>query len=229
MDDSGICSTSTHIYQSCKSHSSVELWDVWGRSITFMIASRQFSTLNQHKTMWWNHPKTNLAPETLTLEDEFSLEIHIVYTHALGKIRHLAKQFISFTRNTPARFDSSNKTQKTTSTPVRLVGLVPPTTSPPPAISQPSAARFFFFWNAHHLRPFTWTFHGSKTPQVLKMVEGCICIPWKSKDYFLYVFSVKTIVLVRVYNQQFQGTIILMAFDFQGIFICKTTIFIISL
>ena len=40
--------------------------------------------------------------------------------------------------------------------------------------------------------------------------------PWKSKDYFLYGFSVKTIVLVRVYNQQFQGTILLMAFDFQG-------------
>ena len=43
-----------------------------------------------------------------------------------------------------------------------------------------------------------------------------LAMPWKSKDYFLYGFSVKTIVLVRVYNQQFQGTILLMAFDFQG-------------
>ena len=34
--------------------------------------------------------------------------------------------------------------------------------------------------------------------------------------FFMYGFSVKTIVLVRVYNQQFQGTILLMAFDFQG-------------
>ena len=40
--------------------------------------------------------------------------------------------------------------------------------------------------------------------------------PCKSKDYFLNGFSVKTIVLVGIYNQQFQGTIILMVFDFQG-------------
>ena len=42
-------------------------------------------------------------------------------------------------------------------------------------------------------------------------------IPCKSKDYFLNGFSVKTIVFVGIYNQQFQGTIILMVFDFQGI------------
>ena len=41
-------------------------------------------------------------------------------------------------------------------------------------------------------------------------------MPCKSKDYFLNGFSVKTIVLVGIYNQQFQGTIILMVFDFQG-------------
>ena len=29
--------------------------------------------------------------------------------------------------------------------------------------------------------------------------------PWKSKDYFLNGFSVKTIVLVGIYNQQFKG------------------------
>ncbi len=33
-----------------------------------------------------------------------------------------------------------------------------------------------------------------------------IYIPWKSKDYFLNVFSVKTIVFVGIYNQQFKGT-----------------------
>ena len=40
--------------------------------------------------------------------------------------------------------------------------------------------------------------------------------PWKSKDYFLNGFSVKTIVLVGIYNQQFKGTILFMVFDFQG-------------
>ena len=44
-----------------------------------------------------------------------------------------------------------------------------------------------------------------------------LLIPCKSKGYFLNGFSVKTIVLVGIYNQQFQGTIILMVFDFQGI------------
>ena len=34
-------------------------------------------------------------------------------------------------------------------------------------------------------------------------------LPWKSKDYFLNGFSVKTIVLVGIYNQQFKGTILL--------------------
>ena len=41
-------------------------------------------------------------------------------------------------------------------------------------------------------------------------------LPWKSKDYFLNGFSVKTIVLVGIYNQQFKGTILFMVFDFQG-------------
>ena len=45
------------------------------------------------------------------------------------------------------------------------------------------------------------------------------CLPWKSKDYFLNGFSVKTIVLVGIYNQQFKGTILFMVFDFQGLFI----------
>ena len=40
--------------------------------------------------------------------------------------------------------------------------------------------------------------------------------PWKSKDYFLNGFSVETIVLVGIYNQQFKGTILFMVFDFQG-------------
>ena len=40
--------------------------------------------------------------------------------------------------------------------------------------------------------------------------------PWQSKDYLLNGSSAKTIVLVRVYNQQFQGTIVSMVFDFQG-------------
>ena len=35
-------------------------------------------------------------------------------------------------------------------------------------------------------------------------------------DYFLNGFSVKTIVLVGIYNQQFKGTILFMVFDFQG-------------
>ena len=46
---------------------------------------------------------------------------------------------------------------------------------------------------------------------------GYMYIPCKSKDYFLNGFSVKTIVLVGIYNQHFQGTIILMVFDFLGI------------
>ena len=36
-----------------------------------------------------------------------------------------------------------------------------------------------------------------------------IYIPWKSKDYFFNVFSVKTIVLVRVYYQQILENVIL--------------------
>ena len=36
-------------------------------------------------------------------------------------------------------------------------------------------------------------------------------------DYFLNGFSVKTIVLVGIYNQQFKGTILFMVFDFQSV------------
>ena len=36
-------------------------------------------------------------------------------------------------------------------------------------------------------------------------------IPWKSKDHEFNSLSEKTIILVGIYNQQFQGTIILMA------------------
>ena len=36
-------------------------------------------------------------------------------------------------------------------------------------------------------------------------------------DYLLNGFSVKTIVLVGIYNQQFKGTILFMVFDFQGV------------
>ena len=46
-------------------------------------------------------------------------------------------------------------------------------------------------------------------------------IPWKSKDYFLNGFSVKTIVLVGIYNQQFKGSILFMVLDFQGIYIIE--------
>ena len=36
------------------------------------------------------------------------------------------------------------------------------------------------------------------------------------KDYLLNGFSEETIILVGIYNQQFQGTIVLMVFDLQG-------------
>lgn len=42
-------------------------------------------------------------------------------------------------------------------------------------------------------------------------VSICITQPWKSKAYFLKGLSVET-----TYNQQFQVTISLMVFDFQG-------------
>ena len=42
-------------------------------------------------------------------------------------------------------------------------------------------------------------------------------LPWKSKDYFFNGFSLKTIVLVRVYYQQILGNVIFMVFDFQGL------------
>ena len=44
-----------------------------------------------------------------------------------------------------------------------------------------------------------------------------VYLPWKSKEYYLNGFSAKAIVLVGIYNQQFQGTVILMVFDFQGL------------
>ena len=47
-------------------------------------------------------------------------------------------------------------------------------------------------------------------------------IPWKSKDLFFGMFvSVNTFVLVGIYTQQFQGTMILMVFDFQAIHFLK--------
>ena len=49
---------------------------------------------------------------------------------------------------------------------------------------------------------------------------GCFLryvFPGSPKTIFWMSVSVKTIVLVGIYNQQFQGTIILMVFDFQGI------------
>ena len=57
-------------------------------------------------------------------------------------------------------------------------------------------------------------------------------LPWKSKDYFLNGFSVKTIVFVGIYNQQFKGTILFMVFDFQGlgiiVVICQQMCFFIA-
>ena len=44
-----------------------------------------------------------------------------------------------------------------------------------------------------------------------------ISIPWGSKDHKINSLLEKTIILVGIYNQQFQGTIFLMVFDFQGI------------
>ena len=44
-------------------------------------------------------------------------------------------------------------------------------------------------------------------------VHGFLYIPWKLKDYLLNVFPAKTMVLVRVYNQQLQGTSLLIVFD----------------
>lgn len=41
--------------------------------------------------------------------------------------------------------------------------------------------------------------------------------PRKSKDYLFNGFSVETIVVVGIYNQQFNETILLMLFDFQGV------------
>ena len=60
------------------------------------------------------------------------------------------------------------------------------------------------------------SFLEGNSPYFRKIQVGGILQPCKSKDYFLNGFSVKTIVLVGIYNQQFQGTIILMVFDFQG-------------
>ncbi len=43
-----------------------------------------------------------------------------------------------------------------------------------------------------------------------------IYLPCRSKDYVLNGCSIKTTVLERVYNQQFQGTILLMVIDLQA-------------
>ena len=46
-----------------------------------------------------------------------------------------------------------------------------------------------------------------------------IYIPWGSKDHQIDGRSEETIVSIRIYNQQLQGTIPLMFFDSQGIYI----------
>ena len=46
-----------------------------------------------------------------------------------------------------------------------------------------------------------------------------IYIPWKSKGHEFNGPSEKAIILVGISNQQFQGTIFLMVFDLQGIYI----------
>ena len=40
--------------------------------------------------------------------------------------------------------------------------------------------------------------------------------PWGSKDHQKNSLLEKTIILVGIYNKQFQGTIFLMVVDFQG-------------
>ena len=71
----------------------------------------------------------------------------------------------------------------------------------------------------------SWYMFDSLKGGKFSMCSNTVCayiyiyIPWKSKDYFLNGFSVKTIVLVGIYNQQFKGTILFMVFDFQGIYI----------
>ena len=44
--------------------------------------------------------------------------------------------------------------------------------------------------------------------------------------FIVFFFSEKTIILVGICNQQFQGTIILMVFDLQGIYIYAYAYFI---
>ena len=45
------------------------------------------------------------------------------------------------------------------------------------------------------------------------------CFPGSPSRLFFEWFSVKTIVLVGIYNQQFKGTILFLVLDFQGIYI----------
>ena len=60
---------------------------------------------------------------------------------------------------------------------------------------------------------------GNTWPPFEQWLKPLWHFPWKSKDYFLNGFSVKTIVFVGIYNQQFKGTILFMVFDFQGFII----------
>ena len=53
----------------------------------------------------------------------------------------------------------------------------------------------------------------TKNPQCFNAI---LCNPWGSKDHSIKGLLEKTIILVGIYNQQFQWTIFLMVFDFQG-------------
>ena len=60
-------------------------------------------------------------------------------------------------------------------------------------------------------------FHPSKLSG--SMYTAYLCPPGSRKFILLECLSARTIVVARVYDQQFQGTILLMAFDFQGIIV----------
>lgn len=91
---------------------------------------------------------------------------------------------------------------------------------------------FHFFWliftcvlhgtmvNHHENSPF-WEYlsifsNHSTSKSKLKQQLPRITSMEVEVDYLLSAFSIKTIVLVRVQNQEFQGTIIFMVFDLQG-------------
>ena len=51
--------------------------------------------------------------------------------------------------------------------------------------------------------------NNSAWSDLMSLIYVHINLPWKSKDFFFNGFSVKTIVLVRVYYQQILGNVIL--------------------